>query len=206
MTLAAASPIVTYPGNGASNVFSFPFPTFEDTDIVVSVIQTTSSPNIITALTLGTDYSVSGLNAAGTPASSTGVVTLISAGQPWISGGFLASGYSLSLQRIVSVEQLTSIRNQGDYYPETIEDSLDYITMILQQLSDQIGTGTGALVVADLVDGQTYRIVTQNGVLGTELASSGGTPASVLIVSDLVDGHTYRLVTQNGVLGTELVS
>lgn len=154
LTLAAANPVVTYIGNGSANVFSFPFPVFSQGDIVVLVVSASQSY----LLAINTDYTISGLN-SGDPASVVGAVTLVSSGQAWLSGGKLATGYTIILQRVVSLAQLTSVRNQGDFYPEVIEDSLDYLMMAIQQIQ------AGVYVINDLVNGHTYRLVMINGVL-----------------------------------------
>lgn len=155
MTLAAANPIVSYVGNNSTFIFPFPFPTYTQADLFVVVVGASQSY----VLTLGTDYTVADLNLTGTPASVEGAIELVDHSQAWLSDGNLASGYSLIIQRIVSLAQLTSLRNQGDFYPETIEDALDYEMMAIQQIQ------AGAYVIADLLNGHTYRLVMINGVL-----------------------------------------
>lgn len=154
LTLAAATPTVTYAGNDAVGSFSFPFPVFQQSDLEVIIVGATKA-----TLTLGTDYTVSGLSPGGSPALTTGVVTLIATGQPWLTGSNLATGYSLVIQRQMLVQQLTSLRNQGPYYPETIEDALDYITMLLQQQS------VGSFILQDTVNGNFYQLIMVDGIL-----------------------------------------
>lgn len=142
MTLANTPTVNSYVGTGSLNVYPFNFVAFQAVDISVMV---TSPTGVNTALFLGTDYTVSGLNPAGGPASS-GQITLVDSGQAWLTTGFLTTGWSLTITRIVAIVQDTSIRNQGDFYPETFEDSLDYLTMICQQLQvaiNAIVTGGG---------------------------------------------------------------
>lgn len=173
MTLAATSPTITYIGDGSADTFPFPYPVFSKGDITVSVLNTNVTPNVSIPLTIGTDYNVTGLNAAGTPPSTAGIVTLVNNSQAWLSAGKLATGYSLVLERIVAVAQLTSVRNQGTYYPETIEDALDYLTMICQQLTSIAAAGggsgggsSGTVIIPDLLNGHTYQVVAENGVIG----------------------------------------
>lgn len=137
MTLAAASPINSYVGNGGANTYAFTFPVFLNTQFSVTV---TGPTPLFTqyALALGTDYTVSGLNATGVPAS-TGNIVLVNNGQSWLTGGNLTTGYTLTIQRIVAIAQNASIRNQGDFYQAYIENELDYLTMILQQINYQLG-------------------------------------------------------------------
>lgn len=155
MTVAVCNPINSYVGNSTQNTFPFTFPVWNQNQFIVTAAPTT--PGTAYTLTLGVDYSVTGLNAAGTPAS-TGDVVLINASQAWLSSGFLATGWILTIVRTLLLEQNTSIRNQGDYYPETLEDALDYLTMCEQ---DQ---ATGTFIVTDQVTGQQYLMVMINGV------------------------------------------
>lgn len=183
MTLAAASPIITYTGSSSANSFSFPYPTYAQNDLVVTVKNL--STLVISTLILGTDYTVSGLNASGSPASSSGLVTLISASQAWLSGGNLATGYSLTIERVVSIAQLTSIRDQGDFYPETIEDSLDYLTMICQQLEELIliMNGAGTIQV-------NSSIVVPVGISATGVTLANG---NTYLVHTLIGAFTLNL-------------
>lgn len=142
MTLANTPTVDSYVGTGSVNVYPFNFVAFQAADISVIV---TSPAGTNTDLFLGTDYTVSGLNPAGGPPSS-GQITLVDNSQEWLTSGFLITGWSLVITRDVAVVQNTSIRNQGDFYQETIEDALDYLTMICQQLQQEItdiSTGGG---------------------------------------------------------------
>lgn len=178
MTLAAESPTVTYIGDGSANAFSFPIPTYTQADLAVSVVNTGVDPQVTSDLVLGTDYTVSGLNAAGAPASAEAVVTLVNNSQAWLTAGNLSTGYDLVIQRIVAISQETSIRNQGDFYPEDFENSLDYLTMICQQLQDEINAIQAgsqvvqpSIILTDTADGHTYRMISTNGVFGLELVT-----------------------------------
>lgn len=171
MTLAAADPTTSYPGTGAGNSFPFPFPVFQSGDIAVSILNTNVVPNITYQLTNGFDYTVTGLNPSATPASSQGLVTLVNHSQAWLTGANLATGFVITLKRVVSLTQLSSFRNQGSFYPETIEDALDYLMMVCQQLtyiaSAQGGAvgGGNAFIIADTSNGHTYQLVFTNGQL-----------------------------------------
>lgn len=175
MTLSSASPVITYVGDASANQFSFPYPVFVEADFSVSVVKTSVTPTVDSTLTIGVDYTVSGLNAAGAPASSSGLITLVNASQAWLTGGNLSIGYSIVIERVVSIVQLTSIRNQGDFYPADFENALDYLTMICQQLEQAISVlqdGSQvvqpSIIITDEVNGHTYRLLISNGVFGTE--------------------------------------
>ena len=156
MTVAVCTPVVSYIGNDTTNTYPFTFPVWNSSQFIVTVAPTT--PGTSYQLTLGVDYTVSGLNPAGTPAS-TGDIVLINASQAWIDGsGFLATGWIITIVRTLTLTQNTSIRNQANYYPETLEDALDYEMMCLQ---DQ---AAGVFIVTDQVTQQQYLMVMINGV------------------------------------------
>lgn len=169
MTLSIASPTNTYIGTGAASVYAFTFPIFNNTDLTLTV---TSPTGVAYGLTLGTDYTVSNLNPSGGPAV-TGSITLVNNSQAWLTAGSLTTNWTLTITRVVSIIQNTSLRNQGDYFPEVIENQLDYLTMICQQLEQAI-----------------------------QLLQAGSQLAATVIVTDLTNGHTYQIITSGGVLGT----
>lgn len=155
MTVAVCTPINSYVGAGSANTFPFIFPVWNQAQITVTVAPIT--PGTGYQLTQGVDYTVSGLNPAGTPAAQ-GSITLINAGQIWLSGNNLATGWILTIVRTLSLTQNTSIRNQGDFYRSSLEDALDYLTMLIQDQS------TGTFILTDQVTNQNYLMVMINGV------------------------------------------
>lgn len=135
MVVSITSNVNTYIGAGNASVYPFTFPVFTQTDIVVSVVDPTGLTTY--SLTLGLDFSVSGL-ITGASIANTGAITLINNSQAWLTAGNLTSLWTLTIERIVPLSQSTSIRNEGSYFPETIENALDYLTMICQQLQEAI--------------------------------------------------------------------
>lgn len=182
MTLANTPLVNSYVGNGGANNYSFSFVAFSQSDITVVV---TSPAGVVFNLILGTDFTVAGLNPAGGPASS-GSITLVNNSQAWLTAGNLTTGWSISLTRIVSLSQLSSIRNQGDFYQEFLENALDYLMMVCQQLQQSIA----APVIP----------VSLTSVTGDITITSGG---SGLIVTDQATGKQYRLMVQNGIFGAQ---
>ena len=158
MTLAQSTNTVGYVGAGNANVYSFPYPVFLASHLVVSVA---SPAGVASGLTLNTDYTVSGLSPNGSPAMP-GSITLINNSQAWLTGNNLTTGWSLVITRVVPLIQNTSVRNQGDFYPATLEDAFDYLTMIAQQQS------TGQLILTDVVTGHTYLLLMVSGVLSQQ--------------------------------------
>lgn len=181
MTVAAGSIVNSYTGTGASNNFAFTFPVLSQGDIAIVVTSPTGTKyNLI----LGTDYTVSTLNPAGGP-PTTGSITLVNSSQAWLTTGNLTSGWSISLTRNMSIAQLTSIRNQGDFYQEVLEQTLDYLTMLCQQINQAISpvipislavvtgditisTAGSGVILTDQATGLQYRVMVQNGVLGIQ--------------------------------------
>lgn len=159
MTLGVGTPTITYLGNGTVNTYSFGFPVFLAAHLTITVIGPTANYLLV----LNTDYTVTGLSPNGSPASI-GSIVLVNAGQAWLTAGNLISGFTLTIQRILPIAQNTSVRNQGDFYPETLEDAYDYITMILQQLNSFQQNP----IYKDIVTGFTYQIVFVNGVLSQQ--------------------------------------
>ncbi|MFU9474297.1 phage tail fiber protein [Klebsiella pneumoniae] len=105
-----------YTGNGATTQYDFTFRILDKSHLLVQTLDT--SENIVT-LTLGTDYTVTGVNRY-----NGGKVVLTSA---------LPVGYKISIERSTPVTQESSIRNQGGFFPEIHEDALDKLTMLVQQ-------------------------------------------------------------------------
>lgn len=105
-----------YTGNGVTTSFPYTFRIFKDSDLVV---VTNDTSGLLRTLTLNTDYTVTGAGS--------------------YSGGYVAlkfplpSGWSIAIDRELSVVQETDLRNQGKFFAETHEGAFDYLTMLIQQ-------------------------------------------------------------------------
>lgn len=132
MTLLTNNSRMDYVGNGSTAAYPFTFWVNLTTDLVVTIADL-STPPVQTTLQLGVDYNVTGLLSP-----TGGDVNLETYGQSWMTGSNLKTGYHLTIQRVVAEEQQTDIRNQGSFYPETYESALDYLTMQVQQLQEQL--------------------------------------------------------------------
>lgn len=121
MTIPASTRRNDYIGNGATSVYSYNFRIFSGDDLLVTQRDVAGAETTLTYLT---DYTVNGVGSA-----SGGSITLSSA---------LADDYTLTIRRLVSLTQETDIRNQGSFYPETHEDTFDYLTMIDIQQQDEL--------------------------------------------------------------------
>lgn len=122
MSITSTTSRVDYVGNGATATYDFPFLIFAEADLLVT---TRDTDDVETTLALNTDYTVDGVaDAAG------GTITLVD--------GNLTSGYALTIRRVRDLTQETDIRNQGEFFPETLEDVFDGLTMVDQQQQDLI--------------------------------------------------------------------
>lgn len=112
-------------GNGLTTQLPFAFKVFKKQDVLVVEAEDTTGAE--TTLTLDTDYSVT-LN-TNQDSNPGGTVTLTVA---------LAIGKKAVVSSKVALTQTTDITNQGGFQPQIIEDSLDRLTIITQQLQDQV--------------------------------------------------------------------
>lgn len=112
-------------GNGSAATFPFTFKVFQASDLFV--VRLTVSTGTQSTLVLGTDYTVTlNLEQDSNPGGS---ITLVA--------GALASGYNLIITSDIGNLQPTDLTNQGGFYPEVINDSLDRATIQIQQLQEQ---------------------------------------------------------------------
>ena len=128
MTVSTTSSAITVLGNDSTVVFTFPFIGVSASDIIV--IYTNASG---VSVTLTSSQYTLALNPALTGQSwgIGGTVTYPIAGTP------IASGTSLTIERILPLVQNTSISNQGNFYPQVTESALDILCMEVQQVSNR---------------------------------------------------------------------
>ncbi|VDO06518.1 unnamed protein product [Brugia timori] len=115
-----------YYGNGVTAAFPFSFKVFAASDLLV--VKTNLTTGVDTVLA-ATDYSVS-LTADTTGGYSGGTVTL--------TAGALASTYTLTITSSILYTQNTDLTNNGGFYPKVINSALDRLTILCQQLLEQV--------------------------------------------------------------------
>ena len=115
-----------YIGSGAAATFPFAFKVFSTSDI--EVVRLEVSTTLETVLVLTADYTAI-LN-ADQNSNPGGSITLVA--------GPLAAGFNLVLTSDVANLQGTDLTNQGGFYPEVINDSLDRATIQIQQLQEEV--------------------------------------------------------------------
>lgn len=114
-----------YTGNGVTTAFPYTFRIFATSDLNVQVMNLNE---VITTLSLGTDYSVTG---AGSYSGGNVVLPIP-----------LATGWKISISRDLPATQETDLRNQGKFFAEVHEDAFDLLTMLIQQ---SLGIGRRSL-------------------------------------------------------------
>jgi hypothetical protein len=171
MGLSSTVNAAYYTGDGATKIFAYPFKILQDEDLKVIVRNTTT--DVETELTLGTDYTVSGVLA-----DSGGNVTLANADEAWSDGDSdLLSDYVISIARVLDLTQETDLKNLGAYYPEVVEEAFDIETMKAQQLQTQIQR---ALRFPETVNPDDFDTTLPPGLVGT--------PGATFVVNDDGDG------------------
>lgn len=184
MTVAAsqrrAGPFL---GNGQNMGFTFNFKVFDEADIRVVISDVNGTE---TELIKDTNYSVN-LNA---PQSSNpgGQVTYP---LPGSGRGILATGERLVIVGDLSLDQMMSLPSGGLFNPENIEDALDRITMLVQQMDEQLARAA-QLPVTSLQDPRVFTaLVQQLAPLTAELlAIHSNLPAILNVEADLTDINT----------------
>lgn len=124
MTVSAAPALAgPFDGNDAATSFPFDFKIFADSDLRV-VLQDALTAEYM--LTLGVDYSVS-MN-PDQNADPGGTITYPLSGSP------LATGERLTVATDLELSQQAVFTNLGKFFPATVEDTFDRLTMLLRQI------------------------------------------------------------------------
>lgn len=178
MSITSTTSRVDYTGNGATATYDYPFVIFAEGDLLVS---TRDDDDVQTTLVLNTDYTVDGVADSGG-----GTITLVD--------GVLASGYALTIRRVVDITQETDIRNQGEFFPETHEDVFDRLVMIDQQQQDSLDR---SLKLPESVSSDDF-----DPTLPWDIASQAG---GVLVVNADGDGFDIIPATAAGTLDADVV-
>lgn len=114
-------------GNGVTSSFPFTFKCFSTSDI--QVIKT-STVGVDATLVLNSDYSVA-LNADQNASPGGSIIFPL-------SGALLQTGEKLTATGVLSALQQTHITNGGNFFANNIEDQMDYLTILIQQLAEQL--------------------------------------------------------------------
>lgn len=145
----------TYNGNGSTTAFATGFQFISNSDLKVTL---TNSSGVPTVKTLTTHYTVTG---AGNP--SGGTVTMLTAP---------ATGEKLNIESNVTIDQQTDYVEGGSFAASTHETALDKLTKISQQLQAQVDRSLQLPVVNQSID-PTTNTATANYLLRINSAGTG---------------------------------
>ena len=121
MTVPSTTNRISYATGGGVTSFAYPFKVFDEDDLTVILRDSSGSE---TALAITTDYTVSG---AGEDAG--GNVTTVAT---------YAAGYTLVIKRELDILQETDYIEGSAFNAGSHEDALDKLTMIAQQLDEEL--------------------------------------------------------------------
>jgi chemotaxis protein histidine kinase CheA len=174
-----------YTGNGLTTSFSFAFKVFTTADVLV--VRTDLSL-FETVLTLNTDYSVT-LN-SNQDSNPGGTVVLPTA---------LTTGYLLTLSSQVGALQSTDLTNQGGFYPSVLNTALDKLTILVQQLKEQVGRAVKTDISSSVTPAQLIATLTTNAANAVASAASAATSAANALASQVAAAASAAaaLVSQN---------
>lgn len=176
MTVPNTTRSHTYPGDDTTTIFQYPFRVSTSAMLIVTLID---AGDVETVQTDGVDYTVDGIgNAQG------GNVTMTVAP---------ATGETLRLERTPSFLQLTDLRNQGTYLPQSVEDALDYLMWCIQVVA-------GGAVVVTVNDPDAIHDNIANEI---SAVAAKGTPvdADVVLIEDSASGFVKKKVAFSAIGG-----
>jgi hypothetical protein len=130
MTIATTITKNQWSGNGATTVFNFEFKIVA-TDLEALKVTLTSPLGVDTSLTRDTHYTVGSISDTGGTVTTTGLSAIC-------GSAVLPTGWRITVYREVDVVQETDLQNQSAFYAETLEDALDYLTMVSQQVTEAL--------------------------------------------------------------------
>jgi len=122
MTVSSQTSNETFHGNDLTTVWDLPFRFFNNADVFAYQVDPITQAT--TLLVLGTDYTLSGAGLPEQFGTAPGKITTMVP---------MPTGQDLYVERVMEVEQLTDIINQGKFFPEVHEDVFDRLTMLIQQ-------------------------------------------------------------------------
>jgi endosialidase-like protein len=187
MTVSSQTSNETFYGNGVTTVWDLPFRFFDNADIHAYLINTVSQ--VTTPLVLGTDYTLSG---AGMPEQFGAAPGKITTTVP------VANLSELYVERVMEVEQLTDIVNQGRFFPEVHEDVFDKLTMLIQQGVSWLQRALVRPVGKDYYDAEGHRIANVQNPIDNQDAATKWWASEYF--AGLIDAATGLINTTTGIL------
>jgi hypothetical protein len=124
MTVNTTTSKITYQADGSTTAWTFPFPAITASSLQVFITDSTGN---IVQLNPSQYTVVLNPPIAPNPTSAGGSVTFPISGPP------LAIGNQLTINRVLTATQSTSLSNQSTIYPPVVEKEFDYLTLLDQQ-------------------------------------------------------------------------
>lgn len=134
MTVASTGLRKEYTGNGVATSFAYDWKISNKAHLLVT--RVTIADDTETTLTVDTDYTVSGV---ANPSGGTVIPTVL-----------LSSAYRLVITSNVPAEQQTGFTNQNTVPPQTVEDAMDKLTIIVKQMLETLSRAVTVSVGSDL--------------------------------------------------------
>lgn len=199
MTIETTTIKAVAQGNGATTVWPYTFLIPAAADLVLTLVDVASgNPTVIPPAS----FTATGFgNEAG------GTVTYPLSGSP------LAATSYIVIERTLPLKQETDLVNQGGVYPQSIEDALDYLTMVTQQLQDQLNRS----IIFSVADSSSVTLPTASArafsLLGFDVNGdpiavdgfiSGGVTVSVAMIPVVTAPTTAAALTALGLPGALL--
>lgn len=181
MTVSSSTARVSYSGNGVTTVFAVPFYFLSSSHLLVTL---RSSTGVETPQVLGTNYTVTGAGVL-----TGGTVTMTAAP---------ASGSTLVIVRNVPLTQETDLQPNDRLPAETLEQTVDKLTMITQQL-DEASDRAIKLPVSDSSSFDTTLPV--SSARAGKYFKFGSTGA--ISLDSVAPGYATAVVTDFGAVGDD---
>lgn len=169
-----------FSGNGSQTSFPFTFKVFKNTDLYVVL---TDASGAETVQTLTSQYTVT-LN-SNQDSSPGGSVVMLTAP---------ASGYLLTLGSQVPQTQGLTLTNTGGFYPTVLNDEFDKVTILIQQLNEQVSRAVKVGFSSSITPDTLLQYVT---VLYNNIAALQAVAADLTNINT-VAGNTTNINTVAG--------
>lgn len=147
-----------YSCNGATVAFPFAFRVFSDADVLVVL---TDPLGVESELSLGVGCSVS--ISPDQEVSPGGTVTTLATYGP---------GYKVTVASQLENIQPVTLTNQGGFYPRVINDALDRLTILVQQVAEQISRSVKVPISSSVTPDSLITQLTQGAATAAAAASS----------------------------------
>lgn len=174
-----------YTGNGATTTYDYTFKILAATHLKVTIRD---SNGVDTLKSYPTDYTVTGVGSA-----AGGTIVLATA---------LPSGHKIAIVRWLPLTQPTDIRNQGGYFPDTVEDQLDRFGHEILQLQDQLNRSPQVPITEGTFSNALPSVESRAGTLmGWD---ANGAITSYASVPNIAAGTTAQFYRGDGVFSSTL--